>query len=401
MLHTDSLRAWQRLANLQFSSRLVSALLRYSGNDPSAIFKAPDADLETIPEMQARHIARLRDSSLGATPRQMVWLERPDVHVIWHGHPEYPRPLSELPDPPPILFVRGRLDEADRFAVGIVGSRRATPYGRSVAERLARELTSRGLTVVSGGAIGIDTAAHRGALAGGGRTIAVLGCGLDVDYPRDNRDLFEQVAESGALITEYPLGAQPEAWRFPLRNRIISGLSQGTLVVEAPRASGALITARYAAEHGRPVMAVPGNIDRPGSQGTNDLLKDGAILVTETEDILHALGMVVLPARKEHQRALDLNVEDGGPEGYRVEASDAEQDLGATTRAEANAARRVGALSQVQQRLLGELSLSPRHIDAIAIATDMAATQAGVEMTLLELSGHVRRLPGNNYIRTL
>jgi DNA processing protein len=393
--------SWQHLANLQFTPRLYTALLRCFDNNPQAIFAATDAELEAVPELHPRNLVRLRDPELAVTPRQLVWLERPDVHIFWAGHPGYPRLLRELPDPPPILFVRGTLDEPDRFGVGVVGSRHATPYGRSITERIGRELAGHGLTVVSGGAMGIDTAAHRGAIAGGGRTLAVLGCGIDIDYPRENRQLFEEIAANGALISEYALGTPPEAWRFPARNRIISGLSQGTLVVEAPRTSGALITARYAAEQGRPVMAIPGNIDRPASEGCNALLKDGATLVTETEDILRALGMIVLPPRKEHQRAFDLDWEANGAPTTADAGTGDHAAAGSRDVAAGNQARRVAALPPTQQRLLDELSLTPRHIDAISQASGLTATEASVEMTLLELQGYVRRLPGNNYIRTL
>jgi DNA processing protein len=227
-------------------------------------------------------------------------------------------------------------------------------------------------------------------MAAGGRTLALLGCGLDVDYPRENRALFEQMAKQGAMISEYPLGAQPESWRFPLRNRLISGLALGIVVIEAPQASGALITARYAAEHGRPVMAVPGNIDRESSRGTNALLKDGALMITECRDILTALGMVVLPARPEHQRSLDM--------GWEAEEAP-DTDNSPTARAPVPAIPK--HLTPAQQQLITALSLTPRHIDALAQATGMTATTASVEMTLLELTGLVRRLPGNTYIRSL
>jgi DNA processing protein len=386
----ETLKAWQHLANAQFGPRLLASLLRRFGANPQAILDATDAELDEVPEMQSRHLVRLRDVALRPTPRQIAWLERPDLQILWLGHPSYPRPLEEIPDPPALLFVRGQLSEVDRFGVGIVGSRHATPYGRSVAERLARELTGHGLTIVSGGAVGIDASAHRGAMTAGGRTLALLGCGLDVDYPRENRALFEQIAKQGAMISEYPLGAQPESWRFPLRNRLISGMAMGIVVIEAPQASGALITARYAAEHGRPVMAVPGNIDRESSRGTNALLKDGALMITECRDILTALGMVVLPARPEHQRTFDL--------GWEAE------ETPATNHATASPAAAPAApahLTPAQQQLITALSLTPRHIDALAHATGMTATTASVEMTLLELTGLVRRLPGNTYIRSL
>ncbi len=393
----EALRAWLRFANLQFSPRLLTALLAYCHDDPQALFAASDAELDAVPGLQPRHLVRLRDSSLEASERQVAWIERYGVQLIRYNQPTYPRLLRDIPDAPPLLFVRGSLRETDRLGVGIVGSRHATPYGRATSERLARELSGHGLTILSGGAVGIDTAAHRGALAGG-RTIAVLGCGLDVDYPRENRALFEQIVASGALLTEYPLGAQPEAWRFPNRNRLISGLSLGVLVVEAPRQSGALITAARALEQGRPVLVVPGNIDRPSAEGSNELLKDGASPITGVEDVLRALNMVVLPARPEHQRSLELLWEPTAPitqESASTEATDEaarqEQARGALSR----------QLPERQRRLLECLSLTPLHIDAVAQQAGLTAVEAGVEMTFLELSGLVRRLPGNTYIRTL
>ncbi|HZT43694.1 MAG TPA: DNA-processing protein DprA [Chthonomonadaceae bacterium] len=380
----EALRAWLRLANVPLSPRFLAALLTLFGNDPQAIFAADDTALEQAPGFHARYLTRLRDPAYAATDRQVAWIERHEVQLVLQGQPGYPRLLSEIPDPPALLFVQGTLAAEDRLSVGMVGSRHATPYGRATAERIARELAGYGLTVVSGGAVGIDAAAHRGALSAGGRTLAVLGCGLDVDYPRENRALFAQIAAQGALISEYPPGAQPEAWHFPLRNRIISGLSLGVLVVEAPKQSGALITSGYAAEHGRPILAVPGNIDRSASAGTNDLLKDGAILVTETADILRAFDMVVLPPKPATQFALELE------EGASTPPLDSSLQ-----------ASRKGLLSSLpdaQRKLLECLSLTPRHIDAIAQEAGLTSTQAGIEMTFLELSGLVRRLPGNTYI---
>ncbi|HEV2471537.1 MAG TPA: DNA-processing protein DprA, partial [Chthonomonadales bacterium] len=375
----DRLEAWITLANAELPGRVLDALLREFGDDPLLALAASDKELSEVAELHARHAARIRDTGLAAGPKQVDWLIEQGASVLWTRHPDYPKLLGLSPDPPPLLFVRGKLIEKDRFAVGIVGSRRSTHYGRAIAERFARELTEYGLTVVSGGAIGIDTAAHSGAINAGGRTLAVLGCGLNIDYPRQNRSLFQQIPEQGALISEYPPDVQPYSWRFPARNRIISGLSEGVLVVEAPHASGALITARFAVEQGRPVMAIPGNIDRSSSSGTNDLLKDGAILITETADILHALGMVLAPARPEHQASLDLV----DPEGVLQNG------------------RRSVERSPSQMKLLSALSLTPRHIDSIAAEAGIASVEAGIEMTMMELSGLVRRLPGNTYIRTL
>lgn len=371
---------------MPFSSRLLAALLDNFEHDPAAVFDATDAVLDAVPGVQSRHIVHIRNPIYKATERQLKWFVDYHVRLLLASDPEYPTPLCAIPDPPPFLFVRGSLSEVKASAVGIVGSRHATPYGRGVAERISRELAAAGLTVVSGGAVGIDTAAHRGAVLAGGRTVVVLGCGLDVDYPRENRDLFERVLENGALVSEYALGAQPEAWRFPLRNRIVSGMSQGIVVVEAPEKSGALITAHYAAEHGRVLMVVPANIDRPSGIGSNELLRDGAVPVLKTDHILEALNLVRLPSRTAHQTALDLV----------NEPTDAVEEYG-----DAPATKPVfPSLPPNQQRLLTILSQTPQHVDALAALTGTAVGDISVELIYLELDGLVRRLPGNNYIRT-
>ena len=401
----DLLRAWLHLANVQLSPRVAALLLAHFDNDPRAILAAPDAELEHA-GCPPPPLARLRDPLYQPKPEQERWLERPDIRLLWQSHPDYPRALKDIPTPPPILFVRGELRETDKLGVGIVGSRRATPYGRAIAHKLARELVGHGLTIISGGAIGIDAAAHQGALDGGGRTLAIIGCGLDVDYPQANRAMFDKIAGQGAIISEYPFGSQPEAWRFPQRNRVISGMAQGVLVVEAPESSGALNTVRHALEQGRPVLSVPGNIDRPASVGTNNLIKEGATPITETGDILRALNMVVVPARSEHQRMFDLAP--ASPDAPETSTANNTPSAGkrasstpAASVAQASATATPPHLSAPQRALLTCLSLTPRHIDAVAQEAGIPTVQAGVEMTLMELNGLVRRLPGNTYIRAL
>lgn len=389
--------AWLRLANLCFTPRVACALLDAFDDDPEALFAASDDTLMALPVMLPRYRERLRDPANLPTAEQLRVMERLQLRLIRRRDKAYPRALQELADAPPCLFVRGALQADDRFAVALVGSRHATPYGRSVAESLARQLAQRGLTVVSGGAVGIDAAAHRGALAAGGRTLAFVGCGLDVRYPRDHDGLFAQIAEHGALLSEFPVGAQPEAWRFPARNRLISGMAQGVVIVEAPASSGALNTAHHAAEQGRPVMAVPGNIDRAASAGCNQLLKDGAILITDVADVLEALGMVTLPARREHQQTLSFQEATAEAEGDATVPG----RTGRTQRLEQTLPATRSRFSAIQQKLLDCLSLTPRHMDAVAQEAGLTSVQASVEMTLLELSGAVQRLPGNAYIRLL
>lgn len=375
------MHAWIRLTNLQIAPRIANALLDRFG-DPGALFAASADEIADVdvPGLSGKTLARILDPTCIPTDRQLAALERFHVRLVTRDDPFYPRPLKDIPDPPAALYVRGELDEKDRFAVALVGSRNATAYGKSVTARLARDLAGAGLTVVSGGAIGIDTAAHSAVVEGGGRTLVVLGTGLDVDYPRENRRLFESALERGcgALISEFPMGSQPEPWHFPMRNRIISGLSMGVVVVEAGAQSGALLTAGLAGEQGREIMAVPGNVDRPSSRGANGLIRDGAVLVESAQDILRTLGILMLepPAGPDSPRR---------PNAAPPAAS----------------ARPSPNLSDSQKRILEHLTLTPRHIDALAADVRMAAPDVSVQLTLMELSGVVRRLPGNCYIRIL
>ena len=239
-----------------------------------------DGQIEEVLEgrERAEEEARILDS-MGA---EVVGLDEGD---------RYPRLLSKIPDPPICLFVKGEL-RPEEPCVAIVGTRRASNYGRLVAERIARQLASQGICVVSGLARGIDTAAHRGALEAEGRTIAVLGTGLDVAYPPENRDLQGEIAKKGALLTELPPGTMPHPWNFPMRNRIISGLSYGVVVIEAPEDSGALITAATAAEQGREVFAVPGDVMSGRSKGCHRLIKEGAKLAEDASDVVEELSLI-------------------------------------------------------------------------------------------------------------
>jgi len=290
----------------------------------------------------------------------------------------YPGRLKNLPDPPPFLYVRGRIEPEDAAAVAVVGSRRATSYGLRVAERIGGGLAEAGLTVVSGMARGIDTAAHRGAMASGGRTIGVLGSGIDVVYPKENRRMFERVAESGALVSEFPFGAPPQAHHFPIRNRIISGLSSAVVVVEAARDSGSLITARLAADElGLPVCAVPGPITSPTSEGCNDLIYDGAPPVRYVQDVVEELPAPVRRLAEENRS--------------RRAPSQVSGDRGT-----AAAAR----LKRETRRVLNHLRHDePRGADDLAASMGVAVSVLLAHLLELEILGLAAQLPGGLYIR--
>ncbi len=311
---------------------------------------------------------------LRAIDRELAALRRMAVRVITYLDPDYPARLKTIHDPPPLLSVSGSLGEADRHAVAIVGTRDATPAGRLVAERLSRGLAAAGLTVVSGLARGIDAVAHRSALEAGGRTIAVLGCGIDRTYPPEHLALRKKVEEQGAVLSELPLGAYPHAYHFPKRNRIISGLSFGVVVVEAAPRSGSLITARLAGEQGRDVFAVPGSVQSEQSRGTNGLIKQGAQLVETAEDILDALAPQFEPEFRtrlqERQAALTHPVQSG-----RL------------------------SLEHDEAALYAALPADAVHIDELIAKTGLPAASVSGLLLSLELKGVIRQLPGRSCIR--
>ena len=259
-------------------------------NTPEAVFHAPMKELSKIEGLGEKVVQEIRKGPLEkVVERELSLLREVGGRVITLKDEEYPKRLRDIYDPPALLYVRGELKKEDEFAISIVGSRKTTPYGRWFTEKVSQELARHGVTIVSGMARGIDSLAHWGAISGGGRTIAVLGCGVDVIYPSENRNLFAKIIDRGAILSEFPMGSPPEGGHFPRRNRIISGLSLGVVVVQASEKSGSLITAGYALEQGREVFAVPGNVGTESSRGTHRLIKEGAKLVESSEDILEEI----------------------------------------------------------------------------------------------------------------
>lgn len=335
---------------------------------PDAVFRAPMKELLKIEGLGKKVAGEIQKGPLErVVKRELSLLKEVGGKIVTLKDDDYPKRLKDIYDPPALLYVRGELKREDELAVAIVGSRKTSPYGRWITERIGQDLARHGVTVVSGMARGIDSVAHKSALQGGGRTIAVLGCGVDVIYPSENRNLFYQIIEHGAILSEFPMGSPPEGGHFPRRNRIISGLSIGAVIVQASAESGSLITAGYALEQGREVFAVPGNVGAEGSRGTNQLIKDGAKMVESSEDILEE----ILPQWSREREA--------PPNGW-TPVPDLTEEEG------------------VLYRFLGE---EPSHIDAIIRESRLDPGKVSSLLLNLELKGLISQWPGKCFTKKM
>ncbi|MDB5810552.1 MAG: protecting protein DprA [Betaproteobacteria bacterium] len=357
---TDPVEAgqWLRLALIPGVGAVTLRSLLTEFGSPEAILAASQASLRKLapPEVAA---AIADGGNAEATEPALAWLEQPDNYIVTLADAEYPQLLLQTVDPPPLLYVKGRLELLNRPALAIVGSRNSTAQGAENAAEFARALSIGGLTIVSGLALGIDAAAHRGGLAGAGSSVAFVGTGLDVVYPARNKSLAHELAAKGALISEYPLGTPPLAANFPRRNRLISGVSLGCLVVEAALQSGSLITARLANEQGREVFALPGSIHSPLAKGCHRLIKQGAKLVDDANDILDELKLT------------------GHVSNPRIPP----------------------AVDSEQAALLEHLGYEPCEFDLLCTRAGIGADTAAGLLLTLELCGLVESLPGGRYQR--
>jgi len=355
------------------AARLSARLLREYGS-PEGVFRAPLTGIEAcnVPAPAAQAIFK----------KQLFWRAEKEVDALrkvggklvnWK-EPEYPQALLQIYDPPVMLYVRGDALVLNSPSLSIVGTRRPTVYGSQMAERMGRDLASRGLTIVSGLARGIDAIAHQGATAVGGRAIGVLGTGIDVCYPKENKKLYEKVLERGAIVSEFPTGSHPAPENFPVRNRIIAGIPLGVVIVEGKQYSGSLITARLAMEFGREVFGVPGNVTQEVSFAPNLLIKQGAKLVTNAEDVIEELPTPVRAAL------------------VKAEAVESEQ----------RNLLLVDGLSPVQRKLYGLLSAEEsRHIDDIVDTSGLNSSEVLATLFDLEMQGIVRQLPGKQFSKVL
>lgn len=337
----------------------LRALQEYYGGLDRA-WRASAASLNAIGLDQRSITALLHFRAHLDLDAELARVRQAGLSLLTLDDPAYPRLLREISGPPPLLYIKGELTPTDEWAVAVVGTRVADQYGKEATRHLVAGLVEQGITIVSGLAYGIDTVAHQTALDAGGRTLAVLGCGLDIIYPQPNTRLATDITRRGALISEHPLGTRPDARHFPARNRIVSGLSLGVLVVEAGRDSGALITANMAGEQGRDVFAVPGNIFNPKAQGVNYLIQNGAKLVMSVNDILEELNLRTVVEQRAVQLALPEN--------------------------------------DTERALLQQLSVEPVHIDEISRQAGLPITVVSSTLALMELKGLVRQVGGMNYV---
>ena len=320
-----------------------------------------EADERTLKEVEgisaniARNILTIKDADI---KKELDNLKQKGVNAITIDDQDYPFLLKETYDPPSVIYYRGKYDISFfEKCVAIVGTRGATVYGKEIAKSMACDLSKDGVTIVSGMASGIDTAAHTGALESDGQTIAVVACGPDIIYPSSNRNLYQNLISKGLVLSEYPPGTMPESGRFPARNRIISGLSRGVLIVEAPEKSGALITSDFALEQGRDVFVVPGNINNPKNKGCHNLIKQGAILITEAKDILNEFGWI---------------------EGSLQENKD----------------RNIPQLNDKETKVYSTLGYEPVHIDTILLKSGLNSSELMEVLTMLEIKGIISEIPG-------
>ncbi len=371
MAKSKHLQSWLALHLIPGMGPVTCHKLVAHFGSPDRILTAGISDMSSISRLRPESLAALTDrgrQNLKALANDEIEkAAAKHISIIAYDDPLYPPLLKNIHDPPVVLYLRGNPAVLNCQGVGMVGSRAATHYGRSTAEQLANSLVRKGFTIISGMALGIDGAAHKGAMAAEGRTIAVLGCGIDIIYPPGNHKLYQDIVASGAVVSEYPLGTMPENFRFPARNRIISGLSLGVVVVEAANRSGSLITARHALDQGREVFAVPGRIDSVKSAGTHTLLQQGAKLVHSVNDIV-----------EEFQYTVDRdNQVDHGSEKKRQAIC--------------------GQLNREESSILACLDVYPRTIDEIVRESGLSPQKTNELLLFLELKGIVESLPGKSY----
>ena len=371
--------------------------------------RALDATLEELTQVEGltANISQqlVSGKSRVSVDQELELIEAHNCHLLAINDSTYPMLLKEIADPPPLLYVRGELGQPDAPSITIVGTRSPTNYGKTISRQLSQQLAESGITVISGFARGIDTCAHQGALQANGRTIAVLGNGLSQIYPAENRELADEIMKSGALISEFPMTVPPFPKNFPRRNRVVSGMSSGTVVVEASIRSGSLITARHAAEQGREVFAVPGQIFSNQSKGSHQLINQGAKLINAIDDIWEAFpNRRLTPSLTSPPTPLPLDQNDSARgrvnSNLFAEVSARDTSIGSTGTSSANpSVQATQQLSTDERAILEAIGVPCSHIDQIARTTALPMNKVSSALVMLELKGIVQQMPGKQFAR--
>ncbi|MDI6800692.1 MAG: DNA-processing protein DprA [Thermodesulfovibrionales bacterium] len=363
----NDLKYWLALSFIKDIGPVTIKRLLSAFHSPQDIMKASFNELKDVEDVGKARAKRIKEfNAWDLIDTEIKKAEKHNINIITYSDKEYPEHLKQIIDAPTVLYTKGRFTKDDRYAIAIVGSRLMTEYGKRTAEKMAGEIASCGLTVVSGMARGIDTVSHENALKTGGRSIAVLGCGMDKPYPPENRKLFGALSQSGCVVSEFPIGTPPNKENFPKRNRLISGLSMGVLVIEATRESGSLITASYALEQGKEVFAIPGNLTSANSEGTNALIKKGAKLVQKIEDILEELSPQLKGLLKIRENSLTRSMD-----GLEI--------------------------NEEEKAICNILGTEPKHIDIIAREIKMPSSRLSGLLLGLEIKGIVKQTEGKRF----
>ena len=410
MAGVSTLKYWVWLASLDgVAVKTLLNLLEHFGS-PEKVFFASESDYEEVEGIKGSDIKRLTEKNLVLARKIIADCEENDYRIITLGDAEYPARLKNIFDPPIVLYVSGRLPVMDEeAAIAVVGTRKCTPYGIKAAERIGYELTKAGCLVVSGLARGIDTASAMGVLRAGGRVVGVIGSGLDVVYPKENKKLYDDVCSTGAIVSEYPPGTQPDGWHFPARNRIMSGMSVGITVIEAPKSSGALITASRALEQGRDIFAVPGNIDSPACEGSNTLLREGAILVTSGHDIAEEYVALypekLIKDKQTEEVPLDNKI--AGKLVKRIIGAAGERKPEKRSREQetpvniadvyAEYIAKMEGISEIEMKVISAINAPETFVDDIIISTELPAQTVLSTLTMLEIDGHIIQESGKRF----
>ncbi len=348
-------------------------------SSPEAVYNMSAKEISQVRGIDKRTIAALSDKSTARLSEVKHHCKRFGIFILTYDSPYFPENLKNISCPPYVLYTRShtRIDLNKYMRISVVGNRIATDYGITAAENFGYALAANNFVVVSGMALGIDGAAHTGALKADGITVAVLGSGLETAYPKSHQELMRRIMEKGMLISEYPPYSKPERWHFPERNRIISGLSQGTLVVEAPKRSGSLITANYALDEGRDIFALPGNIDNTNSEGTNNLIKDGAYLVTSPRDIVEHYSFEY----SEVAKIKEAQSSQMPPQKAKKEIPESFYE----------------GLTDEEKHIISKLSDTPVNFEVLLTQTEIPADRLASQITMLEIKGKVKTHPGKNF----